>query len=283
MNRINLVGFCSADALKLSEWCVEVLAYETISESVRLAQQFGPCDAFASSEWAKGKLPIDFVDDHEAIESNNDWDTLREMVRSIGMRNAYLNAFSPTRKIARLLGCYPEMSPATKNVFTKHLDDNSEMMIISPALVKMLKKSGVWDKAIHKQIRYFEGELAAINEIPATIKEVFSTAYMIDSNVIIDSAARWQRWIDQSQSLRLFLGSPNLRMLSEMFISAWKKGIKGIYEVKSAGFFASSITFEQPTNSNEPDGFGRTKAQDSADIMMKVLSKLQGDIQKQNR
>ena len=230
------IPFGSDGAIEFGEDCVEILAYETISESCTLAEKYGPCAEFDKSEWKKGILPIDLS--NEKSSGKLDWEPLRERVRNHGVRNAYMNACSPTRKIARLLGCYPELSPATKNVFTKRFSDNYEMMIISPDLVERLKKAGVWNKSVHKQIRYFEGELAAIDEIPEDIKNVFLTAYMISSDAIIEGAARRQKWLDQSQSLRLFLGSPNLCELSSMFISAWQKGIKGVYDVKSAGFFS---------------------------------------------
>lgn len=229
--------FGSEEAIAFSEECAEVLAYETILASSELSEQYGPCDVYSETEWSKGKLPFDNASNVPV--QHLDWDGLRNRIKSHGVRNAYMNACSPTRKIARLLSCYPELSPATKNVFTKRFDDNYEMMIISPELVRILKRTGVWNKSIHKQIRYFDGDLAAIDGIPDNIKDVFATAYMIDSAAIIDGAARRQQWIDQSQSFRLFLGSPNLRNLSAMFVSAWKKGIKGVYDVKSAGFFSN--------------------------------------------
>lgn len=262
------LAFDSDEALQFAEDCSEIIAYESIKESVELAKAKGACPIFPETEWAKGNLPCDFSSLPTTSNGKLDWLSLRENVKTYGIRNAYLNAYSPTRKIARLLGCYPELSPATKNVFTKRMDDNYEMMIISPEMVKALKKAGVWNKSIHKQIRYFEGELGAIDGIPNDIKEVFSTAYMIDNHVLIESASQRQRWIDQSQSLRLFLGTPNLRILSDMFLSAWKKGIKSIYEVKSAGFFQNSLhtsTSHAFSPSSHP--------QDHTDAMIEVLSK----------
>ena len=266
--------FGAPEAIEFSKECTEFIAYETIGESCKLAAAYGSCEAFELSDWKSGKMPFDFSNCEGA--PTLDWDELRHMVRKNGLRNAYLNAFSPTRKIARLLGCYPELSPATKNVFTKRLDDNYEMMIISPELVKILKKSGVWNKAIHKQIRYFEGELAAIDEIPESIKEVFATAYMIDSESIIESAARRQKWIDQSQSLRLFLGSPNLKKLSHMFILAWSKGIKGIYDVKSTGFFSEVTPLNRYANDRHAGSDSGINCSDNADTMMKILAKFHG-------
>ncbi|MDR1890699.1 MAG: ribonucleoside-diphosphate reductase subunit alpha [Puniceicoccales bacterium] len=265
------LSFNSEEAIRFGEECAEIISYETINESCELAKKYGTCEVFESSEWAKGKMPFDFARDGNA--GSLPWDTLRNKVKKNGIRNAYLNAFSPTRKIARLLGCYPELSPATKNVFTKRLDDNYEMMIISPELVKILKKSGIWNKSVHKQIRYFEGELAAIDEIPESIKSVFSTAYMIDNEAIIEGAARLQKWIDQSQSLRLFLGSPNLKTLSDMFVIAWKKGIKGIYDVKSAGFF-SDMAVDSHADPQGPDNFQKSNYADSTDAMINALAKL---------
>ncbi|MDR3144185.1 MAG: ribonucleoside-diphosphate reductase subunit alpha [Puniceicoccales bacterium] len=262
--------FNSPEAVEFGERCAEIISYETIGESCALAEKYGPCEMFESSEWKMGKMPCDFSSD--TGRGAMDWDGLRSKVKKFGVRNAYLNAFSPTRKIAKLLGCYPELSPATKNVFVKRLDDNYEVMVISPELVKILKKSGVWNKAIHKQIRYFEGDLAAIDEIPEAIKEVFSTAYMIDNETIIDGAARRQKWIDQSQSLRLFLGSPNLKTLSDMFVLAWSKGVKGIYEVKVAGFFSGGGSDRHAAENDFAEN-GSAGARDSTDAMVKILER----------
>jgi ribonucleoside-diphosphate reductase alpha chain len=268
------LAFGSAEAIKFGEECAEIIAHGTIEESSNLAAKYGPCEAFQGSEWWKGKMPFDFS--NHPCPGILDWSSLREKVKNNGLRNAYLNAYSPTRKIARLLGCYPELSPATKNVFTKRLDDNYEMMIISPELVRILKKAGVWNKAIHKQIRYFEGELAAIDGIPESIKEVFATAYMIDSEAIIEGAAGRQKWIDQSQSLRLFLGSPNLKNLSHMFVLAWERGIKGVYEVKSAGFFPGLGGMDKISNDHGFASYQKTNRTDNAEEMMKVLAKFHG-------
>ncbi|MDR1401680.1 MAG: ribonucleoside-diphosphate reductase subunit alpha [Puniceicoccales bacterium] len=266
--------FGDMEAIEFGEECAEFISHETINESCKLAEKYGPCEAFESSEWKNGSMPFDFSTYRGG--GKIDWDAIRSRIKKNGLRNAYLNAFSPTRKIARLLGCYPELSPATKNVFTKRLDDNYEMMIISPELVKILKKSGVWNKAIHKQIRYFEGELAAIEGIPESIKSVFSTAYMIDSEAIIEGAARRQRWIDQSQSLRLFLGSPNLKTLSSMFILAWRSGIKGIYEIKFAGFFSETSSTEKCSEGQNYAAANGVSRSDGADAMIKILEKFHG-------
>jgi ribonucleoside-diphosphate reductase alpha chain len=262
--------FGSPEAIEFGERCAEMISHWTIAESCALAAKYGPCEAFATSQWKEGKMPFDCSS--EPGNGTMDWEVLRARVKKNGLRNAYLNAFSPTRKIAKLLGCYPELSPATKNVFIKRLDDNYEVMVISPELVRILKKSGAWNKSIHKQIRYFEGELAAIDEIPDSIKEVFATAYTIDSGAIIDGAARRQKWIDQSQSLRLFLGSPNLKTLSDMFVIAWRRGIKGVYEVKVAGFFHGSDSARNASDDDSSTGAGG----DSTDAMVKILERFRG-------
>lgn len=228
------IPFNSKEAVKFSNECFEFITFETIKESIELAKNFGPCPIFAESEWSHGKLPMDFS--KTRCECTLDWESLREGLKKFGIRNAYLNANSPTRKISRLMGCYPALTPATRNVFTKELSNNREMMVISQELVNTLKKNRFWNKEIHKQIRYFEGELAAIDEIPDDIKNLYCTAFMIDSDVLIEHAAVRQHWIDQAQSIRLFLAAPNLHALSNMFLNAWKSGIKAIHDVKSAGF-----------------------------------------------
>lgn len=231
------VPFSSSEALKFGNECFEFIAYETIRESVGLAKQLGACPVYESSEWKKGVLPMDFSSNSSEVKL--DWDSLRRDLKKFGIRNAYLNANSPTRKISRLMGCYPGLAPATRNVFTKELSNNREMMVISQELVKTLKQHGFWNKEIHKQIRYFEGELAAIDEISEEIKNLYCTAFMIDNPILIEHASVCQRWIDQSQALRLFLAAPNLHSLSSMFMDAWKKGVKAINDVKSAGFALS--------------------------------------------
>jgi ribonucleoside-diphosphate reductase alpha chain len=228
------VPFNSREALEFGSECFEIIAYETIEESVDLARRFGMCPICELTEWKKGILPMDFSSKNTKVKL--DWDALRDKLRQFGIRNAYLNANSPTRKISRLMGCFPGLAPATRNVFTKELSNNREMMVISQELVRTLKRHGFWNKEIHKQIRYFEGELAAINEISDEVKNLYCTAFMIDSPILIEHAAVYQHWIDQSQALRLFLATPNLRALSSMFVDAWKKGIKAINDVKSAGF-----------------------------------------------
>jgi ribonucleoside-diphosphate reductase alpha chain len=228
------VPFDSREAVAFSDECFELVAYETIKESVAIAKQLGPCPVCDVTEWRSGVLPIDFSSSD--VKMRLDWDSLRDELKQFGIRNAYLNANSPTRKISRLMGCYPGLAPATRNVFTKELSNNREMMLISQELVKTLKRRGFWNKEIHKQIRYFEGELAAIDEISDDVKNLYCTAFMIDSSVLIEHASMCQRWIDQSQSLRLFLAAPNLHSLSGMFINAWECGIKAINDVKSAGF-----------------------------------------------
>lgn len=251
--------FDSKEAFSFSNECFEFIAFETISESVELAKKFGKCPICDQTEWSLGKLPMDFSS--KKFQTTLNWDSLRENLKKFGIRNVYLNAISPTRKISRLMGCYPGLTPATRNVFIKKLSDNHEMMIISQELVTTLKKYSCWNKEIHKQIRYFEGELAAIDEIPDNIKNLYSTAFMINWDVLIEHAAIVQHWIDQSQSLRLFLSAPNLHVLSTMFINAWKSGIKSINDVKSAGFMLGK------KNRENDEGM------DGTSVMLNVLDK----------
>ena len=221
-------------AIELTDECFEFICYETINMSCDLASEKGSFSVYSQSEWASGNLPIDGYS--KDVLKRQNWESLRSKIKKYGIRNAYLNAVAPTRKIAVLESCFPGVLPATSNVFTKRLDDDYEMMVISPELVRMLKKKDFWNKEINKQVRYFEGELAAIDEIPEDIKKLFATAFMIDSEKLIEYASKRQHWLDQSQALRLFLPTPNLRVLSDMFVSAWKNDIKGVYEVKAAGF-----------------------------------------------
>ncbi len=240
--------FNSEAALSFINECFEFITFETIRESIELAKIFGCCPVCNDSEWRAGKLPMDFA--KTSVNATLDWSSVREDLKKFGIRNAYLNANSPTRKISRLMGCYPGLTPATRNVFTKRLSGNYEMMVISQELVNTLKKHAFWNKEIHKQIRYFEGELAAIDEIPDNIKNLYCTAFMIDSEVLIAHASVVQQWIDQAQSLRLFLAAPNLHALSNMFINAWKSGIKSVHDVKSAGFMLGKNVYESDDSSD---------------------------------
>lgn len=239
--------FNSEQTLNFINECFEHLSYDTIEESIALAKKSGPCPVYNDTEWKLGKLPMDFAP--KGVKTALDWDHIRQDLKKYGIRNAYLNANSPTRKISRLMGCYPGLTPATRNVFTKTLSGNHEMMVISQELVNTLKKHEFWNKEIHKQIRYFEGELAAIDEISDDIKNLYCTAFMIDTEVLIAQASIVQQWIDQAQSIRLFLAAPNLHALSKMFVNAWKSGIKSIHDVKSAGFMLG-----KSSRDNDDDG-----------------------------
>lgn len=239
--------FNSQDAIEFNDTFMETIAYYAYQSSSNLAAERGAYSSYEGSKWQRGILPPDTIDLLEQErgekievprEGQLDWDALREKIKRQGMRNSNVLAIAPTATISNIMGTSPCIEPAYKNIFVKS-NLSGEFIVINSFLVKDLKKRGLWNSQTLEQLKYFDGELADIKEIPDDLKELYSTAFGIDYNYIIEAASRRQKWIDQSQSLNLFLAHPDLKMLSHMYRAAWKKGLKTTYYLRTFG--ASNI------------------------------------------
>jgi ribonucleoside-diphosphate reductase alpha chain len=163
-----------------------------------------------------------------------DWTNLRAKIATQGMRNSNVLAIAPTATISNITNTSPCIEPTYKNLYVKS-NLSGEFVVLNPFLVKDLKARGLWNQEMSDALKYFDGELKDIEAIPADLKEKYLTAFGVDFKWVIAAAARRQKWIDQSQSVNLWLKAPDLKVLSHMYRSAWHAGLKTTYYLRSLG------------------------------------------------
>jgi ribonucleoside-diphosphate reductase alpha chain len=241
------VSFASDAAVEFNDEIMEAVAYYAYETSADLAAERGTYSTYKGSKWDRGLLPQDTVDlleqeRGEPIEVKRggrmDWAPVRAKIAKSGMRNSNVLAIAPTATISNIVGSSPCIEPTYKNLFVKS-NLSGEFTELNGYLVRDLKKLGLWNQEMMQQIKYFDGELKDIAEIPQAIKDKYLTAFTIENKWLIDAAARRQKWIDQAQSLNLFLPTPDLKMLSHMYQYAWRTGLKTTYYLRTLG--ASNI------------------------------------------
>jgi ribonucleoside-diphosphate reductase alpha chain len=241
------ISFASDAAVEFNDEIMEAVAYYAYETSSDLAAERGTYSTYKGSKWDRGLLPQDTVDlleqeRGEPIEVKRggrmDWAPVRAKIAKHGMRNSNVLAIAPTATISNIVGSSPCIEPTYKNLFVKS-NLSGEFTELNGYLVRDLKKLGLWSQEMMQQVKYFDGELKDIPEIPQVIKDKYLTAFTIENKWLIDAAARRQKWIDQAQSLNLFLPTPDLKMLSHMYQYAWRTGLKTTYYLRTLG--ASNI------------------------------------------
>ena len=208
----------------------EEIYYEALSVSCDLAEAHGPHPAFAETRAAEGVLQFDLWDAKPADTAR--WDALRERIRRTGLRNSLLIAIAPTATIASIVGVSECIEPQISNLF-KRETLSGEFLQVNRHLVQELKSLGLWTEPIRNRIKLAEGSIDAIEEIPQALRDVFRTVWEIPMRSLIDMAADRAPYIDQSQSLNLFIESPTIGKLSSMYMHAWKRGLKTTYYLRS--------------------------------------------------
>jgi ribonucleoside-diphosphate reductase alpha chain len=241
------LAFDSPEAAEFGDELMEAIAHYAYEASSDLAAERGRYPSYAGSKWDRGLLPPDTVDlleraRGEAIDvprgGRLDWAPLREKIARQGMRNSNVMAIAPTATIANIMGTSPCIEPMYKNLFAKS-NLSGDFVVLNPYLVRDLKAAGLWSRELAARLKYHDGDLAELPEIPAAIRERYRTAFDIPPEALIDAAARRQKWIDQSQSLNLFLAEPDMRAMSHMYRRAWRAGLKTTYYLRTLG--ASAI------------------------------------------
>jgi ribonucleoside-diphosphate reductase alpha chain len=167
-----------------------------------------------------------------------DWARVRARIARQGMRNSNVLAIAPTATIANIMGCSPCIEPTYKNLFVKS-NLSGDFIVLNASLVRELKRRQLWDADMRDQLKYFDGDLARIDRVPADIRARYLTAFAIPFEWVIRAAARRQKWIDQAQSVNLWLPQPDLKTLSHMYRAAWRQGLKTTYYLRTLG--ASNI------------------------------------------
>ena len=249
--------FASDAAVEFNDEFMEAIAYYAYSASSDLAAERVPYSSFKGSKWDRGLLPqdtVDLLEQERGVEikvprgGRMDWQPVREKIQRQGMRNSNVIAIAPTATISNIMGTTPCIEPNYKNLYVKE-NLGGKFTILTEELVRDLKKIGLWSEEMIDQLKYFEGELGNIAGIPESLRKKHLTVFQIPYTFIIDAAARRQKWIDQSQSVNLFLGEPDLKLLSHMYRHAWHTGLKTTYYLRSLG--ASSI--EGPSGSGKKE------------------------------
>jgi len=223
-------AFDSPEARELSARIQEEIYYHAISASCDLAEVNGPHAAFRETRAAQGEFQFDLWGITPKDEKR--WETLRQRMKTVGLRNSLLIAIAPTATIASIVGCYECIEPQISNMF-KRETLSGEFMQINKYLVLELKALGLWSEEMRTRIKIAEGSIQKIAEIPDELKLIYRTVWEMPMRSLIDMAADRGAFIDQSQSLNLFAESPNIGRLSSMYMYAWKKGIKTTYYLRS--------------------------------------------------
>ncbi len=276
------IAFASEEAVEFNDEFMEAIAYYAYEASSDLAAELGTYSSYKGSKWDRGLLPQDTLDLLEKERglpiqvprtSRMNWDLLRQKIQKQGMRNSNTLAIAPTATISNIMGTTPCIEPTYKNLFVKS-NLSGEFIILNPYLVRDLKKVGLWSQAMIDNLKYFDGELGEIDAIPQDIKIKYLTAFGVEYKYLIDAASRRQKWIDQSQSVNLFLPEPDLKTLSHMYRAAWHQGLKTTYYLRTLG--ASNIEKATISVKKETRGIIATtqQAQEKTDADEKSRKKL---------
>jgi len=240
--KLNL-PYASAEAVEFADSSMELISYHAILASTNLAEERGRYASFEGSLWSQGILPYDslqnlkqargrFIDVDET--SAIDWNSLRERVKQVGMRNSNCMAIAPTATISNICGVSQSIEPIYQNLFVKS-NLSGEFTVVNTHLVSDLKAHGLWDEVMVNDLKYFDGSVQPIERIPAQLKQKYATAFEIDSRWLIEAASRRQKWLDQAQSLNLYLSEPDGKALDSLYKLAWVRGLKTTYYLRTLG------------------------------------------------
>ncbi|MCH9649161.1 MAG: ribonucleoside-diphosphate reductase subunit alpha [Deltaproteobacteria bacterium] len=233
--------FTSQGALDCADEVMELISYNAILASSELAKERSPYPSYQGSKWDRGIFPLDTLDLLEQergvpVEVSRaqrlDWTPVREHVRQHGMRNSNTMAIAPTATISNISGCFPCIEPIYKNIYVK-ANISGEFTIVNSYLVEDLKALDLWSDEMLDRIKYFDGNISRIPEIPDELKEKYQEAFEIDSVWCLKMTAARGKWIDQSQSHNVFIKGVSGRKLSETYIAAWKMGLKTTYYLRT--------------------------------------------------
>jgi ribonucleoside-diphosphate reductase alpha chain len=242
---LHLLGlsYASQAAVEFADRSTEAVCYLAYQASADLAEERGRYSSFSGSFWDQGILPLDSIARLEAergrpVEQDRtsalDWEALRARIRQVGMRNSSCVAIAPTATISNIVGVSQGIDPEYQNLYVKS-NLSGEFTVVNEYLVRDLKALDLWDPVMVADLKYFDGSLAKIDRAPAEIRTRYATAFEIDPKWLVEAASRRQKWIDQAQSLNLYLAAPSGKKLDELYKLAWVKGLKTTYYLRTLG------------------------------------------------
>ncbi len=254
---IQKIPYSSEQAIEFADRSMETVSYYAISASSDLAAERGRYQSYEGSLWSRGILPIDSIDllaeargKYLVMNSDTtlDWDAIRAKVKAQGMRNSNTMAIAPTATISNICGVAQSIEPTFENLFVKS-NLSGEFTVINPYLVRDLKALDLWDEVMVNDLKYFDGSVQQIDRIPDALKDLYATAFEVEPRWLIEAGSRRQKWIDQAQSLNLYLADPSGPKLDQMYKNAWLVGLKTTYYLR-----ASSKTRVEKTTMTKLDG-----------------------------
>ena len=237
------IPYSSAEAVEFADRSMELVAYEAYWASSELAKERGSYSTFKGSLWDKGVLPhesLQLLHDERGgyveadLSTTLDWETLRKQIRKHGMRNSNCLAIAPTATISNIIGVSASIEPTYQNLYVKS-NLSGEFTITNKSLVRDLKERNLWDEVMIADLKYFDGAVSQIDRIPDDIRTLYATAFEMDPLWLIEAAARRQKWIDQSQSLNIYMAGASGKKLDETYKLAWLRGLKTTYYLRSLG------------------------------------------------
>jgi ribonucleoside-diphosphate reductase alpha chain len=236
------IPYGSSEAVEFADRSMETISYYAIEASADLAQEREPYQSFKGSLWHQGILPIDSVELlaksrgkylNQDRSQTLDWGALRKKVKA-GMRNSNVLAIAPTATISNICGVAQSIEPTYQNLFVKS-NMSGEFTVINPYLINDLKSRKLWDDVMINDLKYYDGSVKNISRIPTDLKALYATAFEIDPVWLVDCGSRRQKWIDQSQSLNLYMAQPSGKTLDNLYRHAWIKGLKTTYYLRTLG------------------------------------------------
>ncbi|MEM7465780.1 MAG: ribonucleoside-diphosphate reductase subunit alpha [Pseudomonadota bacterium] len=237
------ISYGSEEAVEFADHSMEAISYFAIKGSTELAAERGTYASFEGSLWSKGHLPIDSVSILETERGGYldmdrsltlDWDSLRTQVLTVGMRNSNCMAIAPTATISNICGVSQSIEPTYQNLFVKS-NLSGDFTVLNMSLVDELKSRDLWDEVMVNDLKYYDGSVANIDRIPDDLKSLYATAFEMDPRWLVEAGSRRQKWLDQAQSLNLYLSEPNGQKIDNLYKLAWVKGLKTTYYLRTMG------------------------------------------------
>ena len=238
------ISYASQNAVEFADRSMEAISYYAIDASSKLAKERGAYASFNGSLWSQGILPIDSIEllrkerGADYLDMNSDttleWEKLRSKVQVNGMRNSNVMAIAPTATIANITGVSQSIEPTYQNLYVKS-NLSGEFTVVNAYMVRDLKKLNLWDKVMVNDLKYYDGSLQAIERVPQEIKQRYATAFEVEPRWLVDAASRRQKWIDQAQSLNLYIAGASGKKLDVTYRMAWLRGLKTTYYLRALG------------------------------------------------
>jgi ribonucleoside-diphosphate reductase alpha chain len=235
------IPYASDAAVKFADTSMEAVCYYAYQASSELAKERGAYSSYHGSLWDRGILPQDtlkMLQDERGgyVEvdqsSTMDWNALRAQIKQHGMRNSNCVAIAPTATISNIIGVSACIEPTFQNLFVKS-NLSGEFTVVNDYLVRDLKDRGLWDEVMIADLKYFDGTLSKIDRVPQDLRDLYATAFELEPSWLVEAASRRQKWIDQAQSLNIYMAGASGKKLDDTYKLAWLRGLKTTYYLRT--------------------------------------------------